>query len=88
MKLELCVRSMLYNFRYKNKKDFYICDLKIIKDAINICIKDQKNINNKNLKNQIGGYGSNLLNTLLINMKNDKEKIINKIEKFEKILNK
>lgn len=88
LKLELCVRSMLYDFRYKNKKDFYICDLKIIKDAINICIKDQKNINNKNLKNQIGGSSSNLLNTLLINMKNDKEKIINKIEKLQKILNK
>ncbi len=71
LKFELCVRSMLYDFRYKDKdkKDFYICDLKIIKD-------------------QIGGDGSNLLNTLLIDMKNSKEKIINKIEKLEKILNK
>lgn len=64
---------MLYDFRYKNKKDFYICDLKIIKDAINVCIKDQKNINQKNFKNQIGGSGgSKLLNTMLINIKNYK----------------
>ena len=89
LKLELCVRSMLYDFRYKNKKDFYICDLKIIKDAINVCIKDQKNINQKNFKNQIGGSGgSKLLNTMLINIKNYKEKIIKEIEKIEKILNK
>ena len=86
LKLELCVRSMLYDFRYKNKKDFYICQLKTIKDAIDICIKDQKNINKKNQTNQVGGGNSILLNNLLLNMNNDKEKIINEIEKLNKLL--
>jgi hypothetical protein len=41
---------MLYNYRIKNKKDFYECDIKIIKKAF------------KNIKcmNQTGG--DNLLN--------------------------
>jgi hypothetical protein len=77
---------MLYDFRYKNKKDFYICQLKTIKDAIDICIKDQKNINKKNQTNQVGGGNSILLNNLLLNMNNDKEKIINEIEKLNKLL--
>ena len=87
LKLELCVRSMLYDFRYKNKKDFYICKLKTIKDAIDICIKDQKNINNKNKINQVGGGNSIILNNLLLNMNNNKDKIIEEIEKLDKILN-
>lgn len=31
IKLESCIRSMLYDYRYKNKKDFYICNIKKIK---------------------------------------------------------
>ena len=34
IELEYCVRSMLYDYRYKNNKDFYICDLSKIKKII------------------------------------------------------
>lgn len=37
IKLEYCIRGMLYEYRYRNKKDFYICKLKEIKKAFKIC---------------------------------------------------
>jgi prophage antirepressor-like protein len=37
IKLEYCIRGMLYDYRYKNKKDFYICNLKEIKKAFKTC---------------------------------------------------
>lgn len=37
VQLEMCVRSMLYEYRYKNKKDFFICSKEIIKKSINEC---------------------------------------------------
>jgi len=67
-KLETCVRAMLYDYRYKDKKDFYFCSLTKIKSAINNCIKSfdgvsscnggSKTNNKKRLvknKKQIGG---------------------------------
>lgn len=42
IKLEMCLRAMLYDFRYKDKKDFYICKLKAIKDAIGVCVMNKK----------------------------------------------
>lgn len=40
--LETCVRSMLYKFRYKNKKDFYMCELTDIEKAFRVCAKSIK----------------------------------------------
>jgi prophage antirepressor-like protein len=37
LRLETCVRAMLYDHRYKNKKDFYICNLNKIKKAFKTC---------------------------------------------------
>lgn len=35
LQLEMCVRSMLYEYRYnKNKKDFFICELEAIKKLL------------------------------------------------------
>lgn len=56
LKLESCIRSMLYEYRYKNKKDFFICDLKIIKKAIKACLDGFECINQNGgfyLKNEI-----------------------------------
>ena len=39
-RLEDCLRSLLYDHRYKNKKDFYICELRTIRLAINKCLRD------------------------------------------------
>jgi len=62
IRLETCIRSMLYDYRYKNKKDFYLCDLDIIKKAFKNC---KKSINNMNQKG--GGLSDidNLKNNLL-----------------------
>ena len=38
--MENCVRSLLYDFRYKDRKDFYICPLRKVKLAFNCCVKE------------------------------------------------
>ena len=83
LKLELCVRSMLYDFRYKDKKDFYVCKLSIIKSAINKCIKEQNKINKEG---QIGG--GNLLEKIVNKLKKDLIKKNKEIEKINKLLEK
>lgn len=35
--LEWCVRGLLYDYRYQDKRDYYICSLKKIKLAFNAC---------------------------------------------------
>ena len=47
LQLETCIRAMLYDYRYKNKKDFYLCDLNIIKKALKNCKKSISNMNQK-----------------------------------------
>jgi prophage antirepressor-like protein len=39
LRLETCVRAMLYKYRYKNKKDYYVCDIEKIKNAFKNCKK-------------------------------------------------
>lgn len=39
LRLESCLKAMLYDFRYGNKKDFYVCSLKKIILSTNKCIK-------------------------------------------------
>lgn len=53
VKIELCVKSMLYDFRYSNKREFYDCNPELIKKTINKCIKMT---NDNNLCVQEGGY--------------------------------
>ena len=42
LQLETCVRSMLYKFRYKNKKDIFNCSLKNIIKAFDKCLESIK----------------------------------------------
>ena len=72
LQFENCLRSMLYEYRYKNRKDFYICKLSVIKKAFNNCIKSIKNMN------QVGG-GINEIE-ILNNKINKLNKKILKIE--------
>jgi len=37
IKMEYCIRGMLYEYRIKNKKDFYICSLKELQEAFRTC---------------------------------------------------
>jgi len=40
--LETCIRSMLYKYRYKNKKDYFICSLTKIKNSFTKCLESIK----------------------------------------------
>jgi len=35
--IEICMRSALYKYRYKNKKDFYICSKKVLNSSMIKC---------------------------------------------------
>lgn len=75
IRFETCIRSMLYDYRYKNKKDFYLCDLKIIKKAVKNCKNSIKNMNQKG-----GGISE------IDNLKNNLAKLNDKINEIEKLL--
>ena len=42
IQLETCIRSMLYKYRYKNKKDYFICSLTKIKNSFTKCLESIK----------------------------------------------
>lgn len=42
LQLETCIRSMLYKYRYKNKKDYFNCELNKITKAFNKCMESIK----------------------------------------------
>ncbi len=67
VKLESCVRAMLYDYRIKDRKDFYDCTLSTIKKAFKKCIESI------NCVNQSGGA---ILNTILLQLK----KKVNKLQ--------
>ena len=58
IQIELCIKSILYKYRIKNKKEFYNCKLQKIKDVINKCINIEKKYGNCN-DNQVGGNNEN-----------------------------
>ena len=49
-KFEYCLKSLLYDYRIKNRKDFYQCSLSILKQAFKHCYDNIKAFNQ-----QIGG---------------------------------
>jgi prophage antirepressor-like protein len=53
LQLENCIRSMLYKYRYKNKKDYFKCSVNKIKKSFNICVKSIKCIENQNGGNKL-----------------------------------
>lgn len=42
VQLETCIRSMLYKYRYKNRKDYFKCSLSKAKKAFTECVKSIK----------------------------------------------
>ncbi len=42
LQLETCVRSMLYKYRYKNRKDFFKCSISKVKKAFTECVNSIK----------------------------------------------
>jgi len=79
-RLETCLRSMLYDYRYKNKKDFYLCDLSIIKKAVRNCKRSIKNMN----KHQVNQKGGDL--SEIEKLKNNLTELDNKIVEVNKML--
>ena len=77
LKLETCIRSLLYDFRFKNKKDFYVCELKKIKKAFKICKKSISCLNQN---------GGNILENKIKNLKIKQRQIIKKISKLNVII--
>jgi len=90
IRLETCVRAMLYDYRYKNKKDFYVCNLEKIKNAFDACLnsmscldkqkggsKTQKKRDPKNIQNTI-------INNIIETAKQERGVLINKIRKLNR----
>jgi len=75
LQLETCLKSMLYKYRIKNRKDFFNCSLMIIQKAFKLCIKSIKcSLCREESNSQIGG------NLFKITYYEDKlQKIYNKI---------
>lgn len=79
---------MLYDFRYKNRKDFYVCKLDTIINSLNKCVEDQKNVNKKN---QIGGgsgsrSGSRILKEMILEMKKYLKRLESEMKKLDCML--
>ena len=78
LRLETCVRSMLYDHRYKDKKDFFICSLAKIKNAFKKCLESMDCVD------QNGGSIFN--NKKMIKLIRDKNKINKKLNEAIKKL--
>lgn len=91
VQLEYCMRSMLYDFRYRNKKDFYICDLAIIKKSLRNCIRSINQINkikggsktSKNIKPI-----KNIISTKISLSRKRLDRVNRKIRALERMINK
>lgn len=77
IRLETCVRAMLYDYRYKNRKDFYLCDLSIIKKAFKSCIKSISC-----LDKQTGGSSLSIIDEYITKNHEKKNIIIKNINKL------
>lgn len=84
LQFETCIRSMLYNYRIRNRKDFYKCDIEKIKKAFVKCEESIKDMN------QDGGAINNetleIINLEIIKLNKKKEIIHNKLIEYNKIL--
>lgn len=91
IQLESCVKVLLYNYRYKNNKDFFICSLDKIKSALRTCIKSlicvNKGESKTNNLNQIGGSNLIFNKKLNILLKNKKILLQRKINRLNNIMN-
>jgi prophage antirepressor-like protein len=79
LQFENCIRSMLYDYRYRNRKDFYICSFNKIIKAFKNCEKSIKSMNQKG-----GSYNSSNIDVLKKNL----NKIDKNVIKYNNKLNK
>ena len=84
IQLETNLRSLLYKYKVKNKKDFYSCDLSVIKKAFNLSVKSIK------CMNQNGGalLIDDVIKTRTYELKEVKKDIIKYTNKVKSFINK
>lgn len=86
-RLEACVRVMLYDHRYTNKKDFFECSLATIKKAFKICIESMECIKQKGgSKTSKKINKSPIIEKSLVNAKNSVRRLERKIKSLNKKL--
>ena len=68
LQFESCLRSSMYNFRYKNNKDYYKIPNDKVKEAIKICKNVVKNFKNNNVA-MLGGHNNNNTTDFIIDTK-------------------
>ena len=78
IRLEYCLRSMLYKYRYRVKKDFYICSPTIIKKAFKQC---SESLNHMNSNVQTGG--GLIIDKTLTKLQNKLVKLDKEIYKYK-----
>ena len=91
-RLEDCVRAMLFDYQYMDDRDFFVCSLSKMRQAVNKCIKDfdlmKKDIKSgsKTSNNQNGGAKKYFMATMIDKIKNNKMKLDKKINRLDKEL--
>ena len=86
LQYETCLRSMLYNYRIKNKKDFYECDIKKIKTAFEKCDDSIKCMNQNGGGKLINNKILTIINNEIGKLKKTKEQINIKLNECNKHL--
>jgi prophage antirepressor-like protein len=79
VRLEYCMRSMLYKYRYRNNKDFYVCSLAVLKRALKKCSDTLKSMNT-----QTGGGLPK--NDTMVKLKNKITHLDKTINKYNKLI--
>jgi prophage antirepressor-like protein len=79
IRLEYCLRSMLYKYRYRDNKDFYVCSLAVIKRAFKKCLESLKSMNT-----QTGG--GMIINDTVDKLQKRLSILDKNIEKYNKLL--
>ena len=86
LQYETCIRSMLYNYRIKNRKDFYECDIKKIEKAFEKCNDSLQCMNQVGGSKIINNKILTILNLKIKQLKKKKEHLKIKLDEYNKIL--
>lgn len=82
LRLETCVRAMLYKYRYKNKKDYYVCDIEKIKKAFKNCKESIECMEQNG-----GGIKDNLIDDEIVKLTKNCKDLNKKINVLKQKLN-
>jgi prophage antirepressor-like protein len=83
VRLEKCILSMLYNYRYKDNKDFFVCSLAVIKRAFKNCVTSLKSMNDTV---QSGGTQNTVIDNTIVKLQRKLSKLENNINKYSILL--